>query len=397
MSHEDYLATRRFPGLDGLRALAASMVIFFHFGGSNWGWLSGWVGVYIFFVLSGFLITTLLLREQDRTGRISLSNFYIRRVFRILPPYLVILGGIVAFVLLRAEFHARDFPTALKFYLTFLNEFLPSFTNGTDNFFSGSWTLGIEEKFYLVWPFLLVAIGIGAAKRKFLLVGFAMVVLLALVPLTTGGWILNDSKVAVYRSTIHYFILAGGCLLAILLHYRRGYALLRPLTHPLAAIPIFAAFAVLHTNLDTLWNETRQNLFLLVGYAMLTMLLLIVLVSPGPLRWLLGTAPMRFVGERSYSLYLLQGPVHFVVVQAVPGLVVNRTVTALTVFLVGLAIADLIHRWVEKPLIDVGKRIITRKEARRAERDAAERPPAAPRVEPEPAPAAPAPATTSAS
>jgi peptidoglycan/LPS O-acetylase OafA/YrhL len=384
MSHEDYLGTRRFPGLDGLRALAATMVIFFHFGGPNWTWLSGWVGVYIFFVLSGFLITTLLLREQDRTGRISLSNFYIRRVFRILPPYLVILGGIVAFVILRGEFFTRDFPHALKYYLTFLNEFFPgSAGNGADNFFSGSWTLGIEEKFYLVWPFLLVAIGIGAAKRKFLLVGTAMVILLALVPLTTG-WALGTSKVAIYTSTIHYFILAGGCLLAILLHYRRGYAVLKPLTHPLAAIPIVAAFALMTANLDRLWTETQQNLLLLVGYAVLTMLLLIVLVSPGPLRWLLGTAPMRFVGERSYSLYLLQGPVHFVVVQAVPGLAQHRTVSALTVFLVGLAIADLIHRWVEKPLIDVGKRLIARKEARREERQAPPRP-AEPRAEPAPA------------
>jgi peptidoglycan/LPS O-acetylase OafA/YrhL len=390
MSHEDYLGSRRFPGLDGLRALAATMVIFFHFGGPNWTWLSGWVGVYIFFVLSGFLITTLLLREQDRTGRISLPNFYIRRVFRILPPYLVILGGIVAYVVLRGEFHSRDFPTALKFYLTFLNEFLPSVTHGADNFFSGSWTLGIEEKFYLVWPFLLVAIGIGAAKRKFLLVAVAMVVLLALTPLTAGGWVLEYSQTAIYRSTIHYFILASGCLLAILLHYRRGYALLRPLTHPLAAIPVVAVFALLHTNFDDLWHDTRNNLWLLVAYAMLTMLLLVVLVSPGPLRWVLGTAPMRFVGERSYSLYLLQGPVHFVVVQAVPGLAVNRTVTALTVFVVGLAIADLIHRWVEKPLIDVGKRIITRKEIRREERadspspetGTGSRPPAETRIEP---------------
>jgi len=394
MSHEDYLGSRRFPGLDGLRAIAATMVIFYHFGGPNWTFLSGWVGVYIFFVLSGFLITTLLLREQDRTGRISLSNFYIRRVFRILPPYLVILGGIVAFVILRGEFFTRDFPHALKYYLTFLNEFFPgSGGNGSDNFFSGSWTLGIEEKFYLVWPFLLVAIGIGAAKRKFLLVGTAMVILLALVPLTTGGWALGTSKVAIYTSTIHYFILAGGCLLAILLHYRRGYAVLKPLTHPLAAIPIAAAFGLMTANLDRLWTETQQNLLLLVGYAVLTMLLLIVLVSPGPLRWLLGTAPMRFVGERSYSLYLLQGPVHFVVVQAVPGLAQNRTVSALTVFLVGLAIADLIHRWVEKPLIDVGKRLIARKEARREERQAPPRP-AEPHAEPKPEPA---PATSSAS
>ncbi|MFG1638829.1 acyltransferase family protein [Amycolatopsis sp. NPDC049252] len=201
------------------------------------------------------------------------------------------------------------------------------------------------------------------------MVGTAMVVLLALVPVTSG-WTVGSSPVALYTSTIHYFILAGGCLLAILLHYSRGYAALKPLTHPLAAIPIVAAFAVLHTNFDTLWHETNQNMLLLVGYAVLTMLLLIVLVSPGPLRRLLGTAPMRFVGERSYSLYLLQGPVHFVVVQAVPGLAVNRTVTGVTVFLVALAIADLIHRWVEKPLINAGKRVIARKGARREEREA---------------------------
>ncbi|MFI5608548.1 acyltransferase family protein [Amycolatopsis sp. NPDC051903] len=367
MSHDEYLGLRRFPGLDGLRAIAATIVVFFHFAGPKFVWPSGWVGVYIFFVLSGFLITTLLLREQDRTGRISLSGFYLRRVFRILPPYLVILGGIIAFVLLRGEFLARDFPHALKYYLTFLNEFLPaSGGNGSDNFFSGSWTLGIEEKFYLVWPFLLVAIGVGAARRKLALVVAAMAVLLALVPLTTGGWLLDFSPTAIYRSSIHYFILLSGCLLAILLHHRRSYAFLRPLTHPLAAVPIVAAFLALHANLDPLWRETRQNLLVLIAYAALTMLLLIVLLSPGPARWLLSTAPMRFVGERSYSLYLLQGPVHFAVVQAVPALGHSRLLTAVTVFVVDLAVADLIHRWVEQPMIAYGKRLIGRRQARRA-------------------------------
>ncbi|WP_344868565.1 acyltransferase [Amycolatopsis ultiminotia] len=365
MSHDEYLGMRRFPGLDGLRAIAATIVIFFHFAGPKFTWLSGWVGVYVFFVLSGFLITTLLLREQDRTGRISLGEFYLRRVFRILPPYLVILGGIIAFVLLRGEFLARDFPHALKYYLSFLNEFFPgSDGNGSDNFFSGSWTLGIEEKFYLFWPFLLVAVGIGAARRKFGLAIAAMAVLLVLVPVTTGGWVLDDSKTAIYRSSLHYFILLSGCLLAIVAHYRRSFAVLRPLTHPLAAVPIVAGFLLLHTNLDTLWNDTRQNVLLLVGYTGATMALLVVLLSPGPARWLLSTAPMRFVGERSYSLYLLQGPVHFAVIQAVPQLAEQRFLSALTVFVVDLAISDLIHRWVEQPMIRTGKRLIARRHAR---------------------------------
>ncbi|MBB4688122.1 acyltransferase family protein [Amycolatopsis jiangsuensis] len=380
MSHDEYLGTRRFPGLDGLRALAATIVVFYHFAGPNFTWLSGWVGVYVFFVLSGFLITTLLLREQDRTGRISLRDFYLRRVFRILPPYLVILGGIVAFVLLRGEFLARDFPHALKYYLTFLNEFFPgSEGNGSDNFFSGSWTLGIEEKFYLVWPFLLVAVGIGAARRKFGLALAAMAVLLVLLPVSTGGWLLDGSKTAIYGSTVHYFILLSGCLLAILLHYRRSFAVLRPLTHPLAAIPIVAGFLLLHTNLDALWSETRENVLLLVGYAGVTMLLLVVLLSPGPARWLLSTAPMRFVGERSYSLYLLQGPVHFAVIQAVPQLAERSLLTALTVFVVDLGVSDLIHRWVEQPLIRTGKQLIARRRARAEEKAA---PPAVePRME----------------
>ncbi|HWD04111.1 MAG TPA: acyltransferase [Amycolatopsis sp.] len=367
MSHDEYLGMRRFPGLDGLRAIAATIVVFFHFAGPKFVWPSGWVGVYIFFVLSGFLITTLLLREQDRTGRISLGGFYVRRVFRILPPYLVILGGIIAYVLLRGEFLARDFPHALKYYLTFLNELLPaSGGNGSDNFFSGSWTLGIEEKFYLVWPFLLVVIGIGAARRKLALVLAALLALVALVPATTGGWLLDFSPTAIYRSSLHYFILLSGCLLAIVLHYRRTYAVLRPLTHPLAAIPIVTAFLALHANLDPLWRETRQNLLVLLAYTLLTMLLLIVLLSPGPARWLLSTAPMRFVGERSYSLYLLQGPVHFVVVQAIPALGHTRLLTAVTVFVVDLAIADLVHRWVEQPMIAYGKRLLGHRRARKA-------------------------------
>src|SRR6187551_1792962 len=91
-THADYLAQRRFPGLDGLRAIAASMVVLFHFGGPDI--VQGWIGVHLFFVLSGFLITTLLLREHDRAGRVALVDFYLRRAFRILPVYFLVLAAI---------------------------------------------------------------------------------------------------------------------------------------------------------------------------------------------------------------------------------------------------------------------------------------------------------------
>jgi peptidoglycan/LPS O-acetylase OafA/YrhL len=133
---------------------------------------------------------------------------------------------------------------------------------------------------------------------------------------------------------------------------------------------VFGAFAALHVNMESLWWETGSNLGLLVAYGLLSAMLLVVLVSPGPLRRLLATKPMRFVGERSYSLYLLQGPVHFAVIQAIPPLAEHRMISALTVFAVGLAIADLIHRWVEQPMIDTGKKLIARRQERKALRAA---------------------------
>ena len=115
MTHEQFLALKRFPALDGVRAIAALMVVFFHYGGP--GFLQGWLGVQIFFVLSGFLITTLLLREQARDGRIDLREFYRRRAFRILPVYFVVLLVTAAGLLVAGQFGqnplGRDFPLYL--------------------------------------------------------------------------------------------------------------------------------------------------------------------------------------------------------------------------------------------------------------------------------------------
>ncbi|WP_184693340.1 acyltransferase family protein [Saccharothrix tamanrassetensis] len=349
---------RRFPALDGLRAVAAVIVVVSHFAGPKWTWLSGWVGVYIFFVLSGFLITTLLLREQSTRGGISLKSFYLRRVFRILPPYLVILGFIVLFCWLRGEFHSREFPTALPYYLTFFNEFLPEANpTGPDNFFSGSWTLGIEEKFYLFWPALMVVVGVAAVKRRIAVAVTALAAMVLLVPFT-GGWVMDYSLTLLYESTVHYAILLIGALLAILMHNERSFALIAPFTHPFAAVPIVTAFVALHVNMTDLWASTRNNLWLLLGYAVLVAFLLITLVSRGPVRWLLSTAPMRFVGDRSYSLYLIQGVAHFIVVLTIPRFAVNGTATAVVVVVVSLLMADLVYRWFEQPAIALGRKII---------------------------------------
>ena len=367
LSHDDFMAMKRFPALDGVRALAASMVIFFHFAGPKWHFLSGWAGVYIFFVLSGFLITTLLLREHARNDRISLRNFYIRRVFRILPPYVAILGGVVILFQLRGEYQSRELGRVLPYFLSFFNEYAPvAYPDGPDTLFGASWTLGIEEKFYLVWPVLLVVVGAGVARRRLLLAVGALVATLALVPVTSHGWVLNFRQVNLYPSTIHYVVLLVGVLLAVLMHNRTSFRIVRPLTNPVVALVVLAIFIAVHTSMDDRWTATRYNTLVLAGYAVVVALLLATMTARGPIQRLLSSPPMRFVGERSYALYLLQGPVHYLVILAFPIFATNRSVSGVAVLLACLMGADLIHRWVEAPMIDVGKRIVRRVDARAA-------------------------------
>jgi len=151
--YDDWRATRFFPGLEGLRAVAALLVVFHHARTHRlWGALEGWNGVTLFFVLSGPLITTLALREEDEHGALRWRAFVVRRGFRILPVYLASLALYVS-VMLSVGFggsHRAVFAHALPWYLSPFPE-VPFFTR-THIVFSLAWSLGIEEKFYLLWP-----------------------------------------------------------------------------------------------------------------------------------------------------------------------------------------------------------------------------------------------------
>ena len=151
---EDFAGTRYFLSLDGLRALCVTLVMFNHVHVHIPPYMHPSLGVYVFFVLSGFLITTLLLREYQKTGRISLKGFYTRRFFRIVPVYLFTIL-LYAAVLLRLHDPIRSvqFKEALPWLLTFMEEFKP---NDAGHVLGHAWTLGIEEKFYLFWPLLVI-------------------------------------------------------------------------------------------------------------------------------------------------------------------------------------------------------------------------------------------------
>ncbi|WNV87715.1 acyltransferase [Umezawaea sp. Da 62-37] len=348
-THADYLAQRRFPGLDGLRAIAASLVVLFHFEGPDI--LQGWIGVHLFFVLSGFLITTLLLREHDRAGRVALVDFYLRRAFRILPVYFLVLAAIVVGCLLAGTFRSSGLGAALPLQLTLFNEFTQN------NPYGHSWTLGTEQKFYLCWP-LLAFVGSASTFRRFGVAAAGAVAALALVPLT-----LDQSSP---NWTLGYFSILVGCLVALVLHHPRGHAVLRPLTGPVASVAVAVAFVAFHLSVRTIapvlgdWFGVPASMAVTPVYALACAVLLPAAISAGPVARMLSTRPMRFVGDRSYSLYLVQG----IAGGAVALVGSFGDAHPLVVLAVALVMAHVLHRVVELPMIAVGRRVVARRGAR---------------------------------
>lgn len=340
MRHEEFRALRHFGGLDGLRAIAAVMVVAFHYGGAKWAWLSGWSGVHMFFVLSGFLITTLALREEERRGSLSLPDFYLRRLFRIVPVYLVVVGLLVLQVVYVAQYANSPLAEDMKYLLTFTNEYAPN------QFFVQSWTLGIEQKFYLFWPLLAFGAGFVAftfVKRLSVTVGVIAAGLLVFFLVQRAP-------------TVHYLVILFGCLLAVVMHDPRGYRLVRPLTHPVAAVGLVAVFVGAQVGLAPAQKTLDQPSAVLL-YGLFVMLLMPAVLGPGPVRWVLSLWPMRFVGERSYSLYLVQGLVGWAVLEVVTLQGGHKLLFLVT--LAGLVVADILYRVVEQPFIRLGRVVVT--------------------------------------
>ncbi|MDX3662175.1 acyltransferase [Streptomyces sp. ID05-26A] len=332
MTHEQFLALKRFPALDGVRAIAALMVVFFHYGGP--GFLQGWLGVQIFFVLSGFLITTLLLREQARNGRISLKDFYRRRAFRILPVYFVVLFVTATGLLIAGQFRQNPLGQDFPLYLTFLNEF------GHGGAYGQSWSLGVEQKFYLVWP--LLAFALLPRLRPAVTAGL-MALALAVVPFTVSsdpkGW------------SVHYFTVLVGCALALLMNDKRGFALIRPFTTPWVILLFLGVHLSVPLLSDALDGRIPGFVSVVPIYAVAVGLMLPALLTPGRLQRALSTRPMVWLGERSYSIYLVQAIAHSVVLlTGASGLVM-----ALLTTVVAIGIADLTYRFVELPMIRRGR------------------------------------------
>ncbi|MBS9476249.1 acyltransferase family protein [Ancylobacter radicis] len=333
----------RYAALDGLRAVSAIMVYGVHFGGPAWAPYSGWLGVQAFFVLSGFLITGMLLQEREASGTVAMGAFYLRRAARILPAYSVVL----CIVVLQAYIYEPFWPAvreALPFFLTFTNEFAPP-TN-----FMPSWTLGIEWKFYLVWPLVFLL----PLSWRGLAVAWALAVAVFVI-----NW-----NVRIFQAS-HYSVLLIGAGLAIAMQHEGLRRRLEHLSSPLASVALLAgvvAFHVWSLDLKALLGDGRMN----IVYGALIAGLLVALLGNNPVQQLFGSAPLAAIGRRSYSFYLVQ----IIALQAFNGVILGvppSTGGLVGAVVVGLMLADIMYRYVELPAISAARALLVRPKRKAAQ------------------------------
>lgn len=321
-----------FPALDGLRCLSVLMVICNHLPVPVPSVVHGYLGVDVFFVLSGFLITTLMLREIATTGRLSLAGFYVRRLFRIVPLYvLTIILYHFAVRVAGDPVKITQFDAALPYLLTFMREFAPE---SAGNVFGHAWSLGVEEKFYLLWPLLLV--WLYPLRLRSLPWLVAMAVALWFMPAQMG------------RS--YGGLLVGVCIAVVIDRIARMPNSALKWLPPDAAIAVMIAGAYLLVGLD--------SRFILMFSTCVGLLIASLVSRPGLLHRVLGSGGLVFVGRRSYAIYL----VHVLAANAIARMILPRwelnwIATAFATFTLSLACAMTLHVLIERPCISAGRRL----------------------------------------
>ena len=329
------------PDIQGLRALAVLLVVIAHVGTPNLE--GGFIGVDVFFVISGFLITQLLLREVDRSGTVSIAQFYVRRARRILPAatvvtVIVVLYALVALPLGRLHQTAIDASWTSVFFANwhFALSGTDYFSTANPSLFQHYWSLAVEEQFYLIWPLLVLLLVPRLGRRAFVIA--AAIVFAA--SLAYSVWsTAADPDPTYFDTAARAFELSGGALL--------GCVMSAPLTsrwRHLAgtlglAIIVAAAVGFDETTPFPGW----QALVPVVGTALL--------LVAGPDTWTgraASWAPVRYIGDISFSLYLWHWPVAMVVEYLFPK-ATHFLVTAPVTIVISFVLASLTYHVVEQP------------------------------------------------
>ncbi|HET9121112.1 MAG TPA: acyltransferase family protein [Solirubrobacterales bacterium] len=343
------------PGIDGLRALAVLAVFVYHFHNGG-GWLpGGFLGVDVFFVISGYLITSLLLSEYRKEGRVDLVRFWLRRARRLLPA----VGVLIAVVMVLAVFF--DFGQISRLRadalasLGYVTNWELIFSHQTyfeqfarPSLFRHLWSLAVEEQFYLLWPIVFAACMTRFGHRRLLvgvLVGALASTLLMLILFNPA-----DPNRVFYGTDTRATPLLMGVALAFLWHPDR----LRTTTGRLAPVALDAvgAFALSMVLITFMTVHDYDRSLYHGGFLLLSVwsaLLIGTLAHPAAqIGRVVGNPPLRWLGQRSYSFYLWHWPV---LALTRPGVDVSLPSPILFVLQLAAttALADLSYRYVEQP------------------------------------------------
>ena len=295
-AYASYMRAKHFRSLDGLRCISILAVIWHHVAGDQYAadsiFFMGHHGVTLFFVISGFLITSLLLREKQHSRAISLSKFYMRRALRIFPVYYLVLliYCVLVYVLERDSAAGQSFFDNLIYFATYTSNYFV-LLQGDRVIFYFAWSLAAEEQFYMIWPaiekWLDERFAVGAALLAILVASLASN---ALLPLP------QDSLVQIILENIAIPICVG-VLLAHAMHNERYFVCLyRALNRPLMPIVVMAC---------ALYVLTLSSVFLMAAYLLFAALVFCAVTQgKGLIDHLFNMKWVIEIGRVSYGMYL---------------------------------------------------------------------------------------------
>jgi peptidoglycan/LPS O-acetylase OafA/YrhL len=330
---------RRIDSLDGLRALAVLLVFIGHVDQHHLP--GGYIGVEVFFIISGYLITNLLLREYARTGTISLRRFYLRRMLRLWPALLLLV--VVVTPIAAVDQIGRPVPDGVAALL-----YLMDFWANVEEHFSlllHTWSLAVEEQFYLVWPALLIlALRRGLRGRRLAILLTASVLAGILVTFATARL---DLPLIQYLPNAHIAELVSGVALALALDGKLPFpAELRPAAGAVAALGGLLALIVFEVLVPAKWWAWP-----LATVAAWPIVAHLVLDQDGWLARVFSSRPMVWLGRRSYGFYLW----HYAVIE-----LLLRSLPVWQAGVIGMGLTLLISaasfRYWEQPFLRIKER-----------------------------------------
>ena len=349
---------RYITGLDGIRAIAVIMVLAYHLKLALFK--SGFLGVTVFFVLSGYLITGILISEVEEEGTIDLKNFWLRRIRRLVPA---VMSMAVVIIFVSTVVNRVIFTKGCKDFLASVlgfNNWWQIFNKvsyfeaaGVPSPFTHCWSLAIETQFYLIYPLILLGIyklaksrGEGRAKRGLLFAGVTL--LLALISVILMIVLFDpqqDASRVYYGTDTRAFSLLFGALLAILWEYRmvpRRFSASVNMVLGSVSFVVLLVMTIAINGSSNFWYRGGQ----FVGTILTVLVIYTVLGRKTWLSRFLSNPVLKWIGDRSYSIYLWHYPIILLISK---GIKASWWITLIEIVL-SVVLAELSYRFIETPI-----------------------------------------------